>query len=162
MEDQIGDLAKYAELASKRSDGNIPNTNFTLCYNRPLDAFRVLFLLFSLSELISAFILIKLFLAHLTMSCRYSGRSDCGCTYEMTASLLSENHDVIEEFKAEPVTLDPESDDCSWKQVPFNDLLTHHYKTEPLRQARANSGWGLNVGSSAFLTVLLNLKKLYE
>ncbi|XP_075880543.1 F-box only protein 2 [Nelusetta ayraudi] len=47
----------------------------------------------------------------------YSGRSDCGCTYEMTASLLSENQDVIQEFKAEPVTLDPESDDCSWKQV---------------------------------------------
>lgn len=53
------------------------------------------------------------------MFCRYSGRSDCGCTYEMTASLLSENHDVIEEFKEEPVTLDPERDDCSWKQVQW-------------------------------------------
>lgn len=67
------------------------------------------------------------------MSCRYSGRSDCGCTYEMTASLLSESHDVIEEFKAEPVTLDPESDDCSWKQVPAMVLCLleapHHYNT---------------------------------
>ncbi|XP_041837204.1 F-box only protein 2 isoform X2 [Melanotaenia boesemani] len=47
----------------------------------------------------------------------YSGRTDCGCTYQMTASLLDENHEVIQEFKPEPVTLDPECDDCSWKKV---------------------------------------------
>lgn len=50
-------------------------------------------------------------------SCRYSGRTDCGCTYQMTVCLLGENQDIIQEFKADPVTLDPDSDDCSWKQV---------------------------------------------
>jgi len=50
-------------------------------------------------------------------SCRYCGRSDCGCSYQMIVCLLDENHEVLEEFKAEPVTLDPEGDDCSWKQV---------------------------------------------
>lgn len=49
--------------------------------------------------------------------CRYCGRTDCGCTYQMTAALLDENHLVIQEFKPEPVTLDPDSDDCSWRQV---------------------------------------------
>ncbi|XP_061779988.1 F-box only protein 2 isoform X1 [Nerophis lumbriciformis] len=47
----------------------------------------------------------------------YCGRQDCGCTYHMTVCLLDDNQEVLEEFKPEPVTLDPESDDCSWKQV---------------------------------------------
>ncbi|TNM89257.1 F-box only protein 2 [Takifugu flavidus] len=47
----------------------------------------------------------------------YCGRTDSGCTYQMTAALLDENHLVIQEFKPEPVTLDPDSDDCSWRQV---------------------------------------------
>ncbi|KAL6111391.1 fbxo2 [Pungitius sinensis] len=47
----------------------------------------------------------------------YCGRMDCGCTYEMTACLLDENKEVIQEFKPQPVTLDPDCDDCSWKQV---------------------------------------------
>lgn len=38
----------------------------------------------------------------------------------MTAALLDENHLVIQEFKPEPVTLDPDSDDCSWRQVHGN------------------------------------------
>lgn len=38
----------------------------------------------------------------------------------MTAALLDENHLVIQEFKPEPVTLDPDSDDCSWRQVSNN------------------------------------------
>lgn len=49
--------------------------------------------------------------------CRYSGRTDCGCTYQMTALLLDENHLVIKEFRPECVVLDPDSDDCSWRQV---------------------------------------------
>ena len=48
---------------------------------------------------------------------RYCGRTDCGCTYQMSASLLDENQEVIQEFKPDHVTLDPDSDDCSWKQV---------------------------------------------
>uniref|UniRef100_A0A4W6FI08 F-box protein 2 n=1 Tax=Lates calcarifer TaxID=8187 RepID=A0A4W6FI08_LATCA len=47
----------------------------------------------------------------------YCGRTDCGCTYLMTVCLLDENHEVIQEFKPDPVTLDPDCDDCSWKQV---------------------------------------------
>ncbi|KAG7243029.1 hypothetical protein INR49_016795 [Caranx melampygus] len=48
----------------------------------------------------------------------YCGRTDCGCTYQMTVCLLNENHEVIQEFKPDPVTLDPETtEDCSWKQI---------------------------------------------
>ncbi|CAK6958762.1 F-box only protein 2 isoform X2 [Scomber scombrus] len=47
----------------------------------------------------------------------YCGRTDCGCTYQMTVCLLDENHEVIQEYKPDPVTLDPDSDDCSWKQI---------------------------------------------
>lgn len=35
----------------------------------------------------------------------------------MTVCLLDDNQEVIQEFKPEPVTLDPDCDDCSWKQV---------------------------------------------
>lgn len=51
------------------------------------------------------------------VSCRYCGRGDCGCTYQMTVCLLDENHEVIQEFNPDPVTLDPDCDDCSWRQV---------------------------------------------
>ncbi|XP_053172179.1 F-box only protein 2 isoform X1 [Scomber japonicus] len=47
----------------------------------------------------------------------YCGRTDCGCTYQMTVCLLDENHEIIQEYKPDPITLDPDSDDCSWKQV---------------------------------------------
>ncbi|XP_077459136.1 F-box only protein 2 [Stigmatopora argus] len=47
----------------------------------------------------------------------YCGRQDCGCSYQITVCLLDENHEVMQEFRPEPVTLDPESDDCSWKLV---------------------------------------------
>uniref|UniRef100_W5ML43 FBA domain-containing protein n=1 Tax=Lepisosteus oculatus TaxID=7918 RepID=W5ML43_LEPOC len=47
----------------------------------------------------------------------YSGRTDCGCTYELSVCLLDENHEVIAEFKPSEVTLDPDCDDCSWKKV---------------------------------------------
>lgn len=50
-------------------------------------------------------------------SCRYCGRTDCGCSYEITVCLLDENHEVIQDFKPELVNLDPDCDDCSWKQV---------------------------------------------
>lgn len=41
----------------------------------------------------------------------------------MTVCLLDENHEVIQEFRPDSVTLDPDCDDCSWKEVfksPFN------------------------------------------
>ncbi|XP_038551457.1 F-box only protein 2 [Micropterus salmoides] len=47
----------------------------------------------------------------------YCGRTDCGCSYEITVCLLDENHEVIQDFKPELVNLDPDCDDCSWKQV---------------------------------------------
>ncbi|XP_035243659.1 F-box only protein 2 isoform X1 [Anguilla anguilla] len=47
----------------------------------------------------------------------YCGRSDCGCTYQLDVRLLDENQEVLQDFKPDPVTLDPDNDDCSWKQV---------------------------------------------
>ncbi|KAG7477702.1 hypothetical protein MATL_G00072500 [Megalops atlanticus] len=47
----------------------------------------------------------------------YSGRSDCGCTYQLSVALLDENQEVLQEFKPDNVTLDPDCDDCSWRQV---------------------------------------------
>ncbi|XP_019941967.1 F-box only protein 2 [Paralichthys olivaceus] len=47
----------------------------------------------------------------------YCGRTDCGCTYQMTVCLLDENQEVMQEFKPEPVILDPDNDDCSWRQI---------------------------------------------
>ncbi|KAK3512750.1 hypothetical protein QTP70_023559 [Hemibagrus guttatus] len=47
----------------------------------------------------------------------YSGRTDCGCMYQLTVCLLDENKEVLHEYKPEPVTLDPDTDDCSWRQV---------------------------------------------
>ncbi|XP_029007676.1 F-box only protein 2 isoform X2 [Betta splendens] len=47
----------------------------------------------------------------------YCGRTDCGCTYQMTVCLLDNDCELIQEFKSEPVTLDPESEDCSWRKV---------------------------------------------
>lgn len=61
------------------------------------------------------------------MAHRYSGRSDCGCIYEMTTCLLNESHEVIEEFKPEPVTLDPDCDDCSWKKVHRQNHVLSKY-----------------------------------
>ncbi|XP_062401036.1 F-box only protein 2 [Sardina pilchardus] len=47
----------------------------------------------------------------------YCGRTDCGCTYQLTVCLLDENQEELEKFQPDQVTLDPDSDDCSWKQV---------------------------------------------
>ncbi|XP_034540605.1 F-box only protein 2 isoform X3 [Notolabrus celidotus] len=47
----------------------------------------------------------------------YGGRTDCGCSYQMTVCLLDGDQEVMQSFKPEPVTLDPDCDDCSWKQV---------------------------------------------
>ena len=53
-----------------------------------------------------------------SLTFRYCGRTDCGCTYEITVCLLDENQEVLQEFKPDPVILDPDTDDgCSWKQV---------------------------------------------
>lgn len=53
----------------------------------------------------------------ISFECRFCGRTDCGCMYKLTVSLLDENKEVIEEFTPDEVTLDPDCDDCSWKQV---------------------------------------------
>ncbi|KAM6980787.1 F-box only protein 2 [Aplochiton taeniatus] len=47
----------------------------------------------------------------------YSGRTDCGCTYQLTVCLLDENQMVLQEFQPSPLTLDPDCDDCSWKKM---------------------------------------------
>lgn len=48
---------------------------------------------------------------------RYCSRTDCGCIYKLTVTLLDESQEVIEEFKPDDVTLDPDSDECSWRKV---------------------------------------------
>ncbi|XP_052424570.1 F-box only protein 2 isoform X1 [Carassius gibelio] len=47
----------------------------------------------------------------------FSSRTDCGCIYMLTVTLLDEHLEVIEEFKPEEVTIDPNCDECSWKKV---------------------------------------------
>uniref|UniRef100_A0A8C4RXN5 F-box only protein 2-like n=1 Tax=Erpetoichthys calabaricus TaxID=27687 RepID=A0A8C4RXN5_ERPCA len=47
----------------------------------------------------------------------FSGRKDCGCNYELHVSLLNGNLEPVNEFKAEPVNLDPDNSDCSWRKV---------------------------------------------
>lgn len=47
----------------------------------------------------------------------YCGRTDCGCTYQLTVCLLDENQELLQRFEPDSVTLDPDSDDCSWRQV---------------------------------------------
>lgn len=56
----------------------------------------------------------------------YCGRSDCGCTYQMTVLLMDQDREVMQEFKPEPVCLEPDTDDCSWKQIShtFTDYGT--------------------------------------
>ncbi|KAF6728574.1 F-box only protein 2 [Oryzias melastigma] len=49
----------------------------------------------------------------------YCSRTDCGCEYRLAVNLLNDNHEVIEYFKPELVLLDPENDDCSWKQMSY-------------------------------------------
>ncbi|XP_032401487.1 F-box only protein 2-like isoform X1 [Xiphophorus hellerii] len=46
----------------------------------------------------------------------FCGRTDCGCTYQMTSCLLDENKEVLQEYIHDPETLDPEAD-SSWRQV---------------------------------------------
>ncbi|KAJ0068855.1 hypothetical protein NL108_012102, partial [Boleophthalmus pectinirostris] len=62
------------------------------------------------------YLLVKFRLFFFFVLHRYCARTDCGCIYQITVSLLDENQEVIQEFKPEPVTLDPESDNCSWKE----------------------------------------------
>ncbi|KAL1264992.1 hypothetical protein QQF64_003019 [Cirrhinus molitorella] len=47
----------------------------------------------------------------------YCSRTDCGCIYKLTVCLLDENQEIICEFNPDEVTLNPDCDDCSWKQV---------------------------------------------
>uniref|UniRef100_A0AAV2M3G4 FBA domain-containing protein n=1 Tax=Knipowitschia caucasica TaxID=637954 RepID=A0AAV2M3G4_KNICA len=47
----------------------------------------------------------------------FCGRTDCGSTYQITVTLLDENQESIAEFKPETVTLEPESDGSSWREI---------------------------------------------
>ncbi|NXB76078.1 FBX2 protein, partial [Donacobius atricapilla] len=46
----------------------------------------------------------------------YAGRRDAGCLYELCVKLLSENEDVLAEYKSETVTI-PEDNDASWTEI---------------------------------------------
>ncbi|KAL2090852.1 hypothetical protein ACEWY4_013115 [Coilia grayii] len=47
----------------------------------------------------------------------YSGRHDCGCTYQLTVCLLDGNMKVLKKFEPKSVTLDPS--DCYWRGVSY-------------------------------------------
>lgn len=47
---------------------------------------------------------------------RYSARFDCGCIYELTVRLLSNDYIVLEEFHPEPVIIEQWSD-AKWREV---------------------------------------------
>lgn len=51
--------------------------------------------------------------------CRYAGRSDAGCLYELCVKLLSENEDVLAEYKSETITI-PQDNDASWTEVSYS------------------------------------------
>ncbi|XP_024126585.1 F-box only protein 2 [Oryzias melastigma] len=44
-------------------------------------------------------------------------RTDCGCEYQLTVTLLDKYLKVIEDFRQDQVFLYPDEDDCSWKQI---------------------------------------------
>uniref|UniRef100_A0A6I8SN42 F-box protein 2 n=1 Tax=Xenopus tropicalis TaxID=8364 RepID=A0A6I8SN42_XENTR len=46
----------------------------------------------------------------------YAARSDSGCLYELCVQLLSDNKDIITEYKSEIITI-PQFSDASWNQI---------------------------------------------
>ncbi|XP_052547618.1 F-box only protein 2 isoform X2 [Tympanuchus pallidicinctus] len=48
----------------------------------------------------------------------YAGRSDAGCLYELCVKLLSENEDVLAEYKTETIAI-PEDNDASWTEISY-------------------------------------------
>ncbi|XP_053307804.1 F-box only protein 2 [Spea bombifrons] len=46
----------------------------------------------------------------------YAARTDAGCLYELCAQLLSDDHQVITEYKSEMIAI-PQSDDGEWTQI---------------------------------------------
>ncbi|KAM8926949.1 F-box only protein 2 [Pelodytes ibericus] len=46
----------------------------------------------------------------------YAARSDAGCLYQLHVKLLSENQDIITEYKSEMITI-PQFSDASWNQI---------------------------------------------
>ncbi|XP_054503608.2 F-box only protein 2 isoform X2 [Agelaius phoeniceus] len=51
----------------------------------------------------------------------YAGRGDAGCLYELCVKLLSENEDVLAEYKSDTVTI-PQGNDGSWTEVSYRSL----------------------------------------
>ncbi|XP_041427193.1 F-box only protein 2 isoform X2 [Xenopus laevis] len=49
-------------------------------------------------------------------SFEYAARSDAGCLYELCVQLLSDNKDIITEYKSEMITI-PQFSDASWNQI---------------------------------------------
>ncbi|NXV96021.1 FBX6 protein, partial [Calonectris borealis] len=46
----------------------------------------------------------------------YAARFDCGCRYELTVRLLSEDYIVLEEFRPEPVVIE-QWNDAMWREI---------------------------------------------
>uniref|UniRef100_A0A8C6UYA9 FBA domain-containing protein n=1 Tax=Neogobius melanostomus TaxID=47308 RepID=A0A8C6UYA9_9GOBI len=47
----------------------------------------------------------------------FSGRTDCGCTYQITVCLLDEKQEVMQRFKPKAITLDPVTNYCAWQPM---------------------------------------------
>ncbi|KAL2090854.1 hypothetical protein ACEWY4_013117 [Coilia grayii] len=45
----------------------------------------------------------------------YSGRTDCGCKYQLTVCLLDEKKELLQKFEPNIVTVDPSN--SSWKRM---------------------------------------------
>ncbi|GAB0198772.1 F-box only protein 2 [Grus japonensis] len=54
----------------------------------------------------------------------YAGRSDAGCLYELSVKLLSENEDVLAEYKSETIDI-PQDNDANWTEVSYSCWAQH-------------------------------------
>ncbi|KAM4651326.1 F-box only protein 2 isoform 3-T4 [Discoglossus pictus] len=53
---------------------------------------------------------------YFSTSFEYAARSDAGCLYELCVQLLSDNHDVITEYKSDIITI-PQFSDANWNSI---------------------------------------------
>lgn len=60
--------------------------------------------------------------------CRYAGRSDAGCLYELCVRLLSQNEAVLAEYRSETIAI-PQDNDASWTEVSCSGGLSWWHPT---------------------------------
>lgn len=55
-------------------------------------------------------------MCHASPFCRYAGRGDAGCLYNLKVKLLSENEDVVAEFESDTISVPPDNGG-EWAEV---------------------------------------------